>query len=251
MTVAAIEREFPELSGYGPADFARIGTTRPVTMIAMTARTGSTHFCAALASVLGTAARPDEILNVRDRHRWTPLLREKATFGEVLAVHIRWNERVAFKTSWGDFAWFEERIAHLFPNLTLIYLDRTDIDAQAVSLLKAVVTGDWHHEPGTQRVPKPVSKVAATLDLDRFDETRAHLAHEKSEWERFFAKSGIAPLRIDYEAIRTDIAGAVAAAARHMGHPDADLSQLASSFLPLADGLNAAWLEQVRARRRA
>lgn len=244
---ASIEKLFPELATFGPEDFARIGIARPTLMIAMTARTGSTHLCSGLSSVLPIGL-PIELLNGRDALVWEKQRRGVQTFAELLAQYFSESpETIIFKTSWGDFAYFEDRIFDIFPNLKILYFDRLDIEAQAVSLFKADVTGNWHESPLIEKPSNmPPEEIAKKFDPVGISRMIDALNSEMTAWENFFFRHEIQPMRINYESFMFDLRPVVRQVARYIGYADVDVSNVKSDFKALSDPVNEEWLKDIR-----
>ena len=68
-------------------------------------------------------------------------------------------------------------------------------------------------------------------------------------WLRCFAHEGIEPLRLWYEDIAEVLAGAVAAALRHIGLPLASSDELSAPTRRQADELSDAWVERYERER--
>ena len=81
-----------------------------------------------------------------------------------------------------------------------MYLDRVDIEAQAVSLYCAMVSGEWHRVADAtdemRRIP---------YDKTMIDENVVNLLYEKLAWQGFFSANGILPLTLYYEAFAQNI----------------------------------------------
>lgn len=244
---APILKLFPELEAFEASDFTRIGTTRPTLMIAMTARTGSSHLCSGLSSVL-PIGKPTELFNGRDTLVWEKEQRGVKTFEELLKQYYSESQHtIVFKTSWVDFDYFKDKLFNLFPNSKVIYLNRLDIEAQAVSLFKALVTKKWH-EIGSIARPseEPLDTVLNKFDLVRICSVIRTLEREKSAWENFFFKQGLNPARINYEDFTNDLSAAVKFVAMNIGFKDVDVSTIKSDFSLLSDKVNEKWLRDVR-----
>jgi LPS sulfotransferase NodH len=237
---------FPELEAFSPSDFARIGTTRPTLMIAMTARTGSTHLCSGLSSVL-PIGKPTELFNARDTLVWEKQQRGVNTFEELLSQYYSESDHtIVFKTCWLDFDYFKDKVFTLFPNLKIIYLNRLDIEAQAVSLFKAVITKKWHNAGDSIQSEEPFNVVLEKFDLVRICSIIKALEREKTSWEKFFFTHRLMPARINYEDFTTDLAAVVTFVAHNIGFTDVDASKLKSDYSALSDSINEEWLRSVR-----
>lgn len=106
------------------------------------------------------------------------------------------------------------------PDLQFIWLTRTNMVAQAISLIRARRTGLWWQAATTQQEPADAGQ---DIDLDEVHVRYCLGLFEEALWQRFFTDSGIAPHRVVYETLvphyeptiqgvldflKTDIAGA-------------------------------------------
>ena len=242
-----IETLFPELSSFGDSDFSRIGSDRPTLMIAMTARTGSSHLCSALSSVL-PIAMPTELFNARGSLVGEIKRRNVTTFADLLADYIQESKNiVVFKTNWIDFAYFKDKVFYLFPNLKIMYLNRLDIEAQAVSLHKAVVSGYWHDAPMIKISPRISEEdLHNRFDLMSICKKLLALENEKRCWEDYFFVKKTQPLRINYESLHLQLELAIEMICEYIGHPNANIAPAISSFKVISDKVNEDWLLKVR-----
>ncbi len=243
--MSAIFAAFPDLAALHANGFAGLSCEKPAVMIAMTPRTGSTHLCAALAQTEGVAP-PAEIFNPRN---WV-VQAEMARRGVVLfADYVRsFNADSGpcffFKTSWQDFSPFAAGYRQIFPNLRVVYLDRKDVIAQAVSLYRAAESGTWHVPRGDTP-----AKEEATLDhlnLAHISTWLETIEAEKRGWKRFFAAEGMTPMRLFYEDFATDVTKAVAAIADFLGLPLNQEIGPEVGFQKLGDAVSEAWVERAR-----
>jgi LPS sulfotransferase NodH len=90
-----------------------------------------------------------------------------------------------------------------FPRLRLVHSSRRDRVRQGISLWRAVQTWSWRHEPSADRT-EPVFHRGAIERLARL------LDDEDAAWERFFAESGVEPVRVVYEDLAADPRGTIA-----------------------------------------
>ncbi len=110
-----------------------------------------------------------------------------------------------------------------------VHLTREDKVAQAVSRLKAEQSGLWHvNADGSERERlKPAE--APAYDADALAGQVAAYEEQDAAWASWFAREGIEPLRITYEALSSD--------------PQAVLARILSAL-----GLNPAVAETVKPR---
>ena len=124
----------------------------------------------------------------------TPKLQIEA----VLRLGSTPNEVYAVKLFASQFAAFSRRLRwmDLLPNLHFVYLSRDDLLGQAISWARALQTEQY-------RSTQPAKQVAVyDAELIRFQLTA--IVRERAQWETFFARTGIEPLRIVYERFLED-----------------------------------------------
>jgi LPS sulfotransferase NodH len=223
-------------------NFAGLACPKPVLMIAMTARTGSTHLCAAIEAA-GETGAIGEVFNPRG-----PIEAGKHRHGAdlftdyVRALYAAPGSIVAFKTAWVDFAPLAGGYSALFPDLQIIYLNRRDEIAQAVSLYRALISHHWHRKTGA---PAPPAN-ALPFDLDHICRILGNLQDEKRQWEAFFARNGLQPARLLYEHFSSDIQAALRFVADKTGLPLHTDRVAGTEFEKLADRLSEDWVNRVR-----
>lgn len=211
-----LEKIFPDFETLRAAGFPGIVCSRPVVMIAMTPRTGSTHLCSALHAA-GLTAEPTEIFNPRGPAADEAARRSAITFAAYVAAFASVPDRVfIFKTSWQDFSPFADTARHIFPDLQVVYLDRWNIAAQAVSDFRAKASNLWH-----RRVGQPLLATVPTpdFDLERIMQLLWALQAEKCAWEAWFEAQCIAPIRLRYEDFENDVNVALATLAKGLSVP--------------------------------
>jgi LPS sulfotransferase NodH len=220
-------------------------------VVAMTARTGSTQFCAVLGAAGGFLA-PDEVLNARSwvAHAAKERLGVETFEGLMEALRRAPGPCLGLKTNWLDFAPISEFYDKVLPGARFIYLDRRDVLAQAVSLFRAVISNRWHVPVGVGfdegQARAEWEMLNSRLDLNKISQTVKQLVDEKKAWEDFFKRESITPVRVFYEDFdrdrRTDLArvGEALGVALDRAVP-ADVG-----FERLSDALSEAWLEAAR-----
>jgi LPS sulfotransferase NodH len=242
---------FPELAEYGPEDYARIGTPRPVLMVAMTARTGSTLLMGGLSQALnlGNPADMTEIFNSREILPWYKNNRNLQSFAQILqSYYSRSASHIVFKTNWQDFAFFKDHIGVMFPNLKMLYLDRISIEAQAVSVVKAMESNVWHTASDTeiQNQRDKAEDIESKFDLVRICRTIGTIAAEKANWERLFFDSGREPVRLIYEGFSEDLQMGINRVATAIGIDASTLPRVRPYFKKLSDSVNDNWVKKVK-----
>ena len=249
---------FRELRARASATASR--TDRPLSartcLIAMLPRTGSTALCSLLEAT-GVLGAPREYLNPRGPLK--PWARRLSAFDLDEYVAALRRERVtpngvfALKTLYPDLEPLLQRgpLSESLGRLSVVYLTRRDLVAQAVSAYIAAASGVWHRDPQGDLFrsrgggdPDPPYDEAAILD------ERDALLRQQEAWESFFSEHSIEPLRITYEQFVADANGTVAAIAEHVGVVwSGELSIDAAATAKLADERNRRWAERLRERQ--
>ncbi|GLR66730.1 hypothetical protein GCM10010909_14100 [Acidocella aquatica] len=235
---------FPDLRQLADNRFAGVSCAKPTIMLAMTARTGSTHLCAALEEA-GDVGRPGEIFNPRGVAAMERQRRGVELFADYMHSFATGPSPVfIFKTSWQDFAPFAQDWRTLFPNLRVAYLDRKNLAAQAVSLYRAQVSGNWHQPAGQAHAQAQDPR--QNFDLQRICTLMQELTDEKRAWEQFFHAESLTPARLFYENFHNDITQALRFLAAEMGLGlRADIPP-GVGLRKLADSTNRDWTERVQ-----
>jgi LPS sulfotransferase NodH len=116
----------------------------------------------------------------------------------VLRLGATPNGVYAVKLFASQFAAFSRRLRwmDLLPNLHFVYLTRDDLLGQAISWARAQQTEQYR---STQPAKRP-----AVYDADLIRSQLTAIVRERAQWETFFARTGIEPLRIAYERFLED-----------------------------------------------
>jgi trehalose 2-sulfotransferase len=128
-------------------------------------------------------------------------------------------------------------LATVFPDLRYVHLTRRDRVRQAVSVIR------WLHtrKANSERVAR------APFDLpfsyQSMEEQIAGLRRQDEAWRRFFAESGVEPVRVVYEDLAERPAATVAALLRGLGIGLPDELRVGGTRLRRqADAINEAWV---------
>jgi hypothetical protein len=214
-------RLFPEMELQNP-EYIRIlnecAITRSSVIFAMTARVGSTGLTSILHKNMGFNFI-EEIFNGRGVADNLINKNGIKTFFEYMKFINEYHASkvFSFKTCWADFEFLAAGNLYktLFPNSRFVFLDRVDIEAQAVSLFAASKTGLWHRQKNADfDYPEHVS-----LDRDDIDRCLWQLFQEKLMWCAFFQDNTIMPLTLIYEMINGDPSAAVEAIFKYASLP--------------------------------
>ena len=179
-------------------------------------------------------------INAHDIDSYVAMLRRKQVRGGIFGLETTYYQLNKIFPDNADFfthfgAWTES-----------FYLIREDIVAQAVSLSKAVLTGVYH------------AVVTPAEELERADEEYGYDRGDILNWldhirsleiktEAFFAKFGIEPIRLSYEAITTSADATVSAFFRKL-NVEAAVDELpVSGHRRIATEKNSAFATRFRA----
>jgi LPS sulfotransferase NodH len=242
--VPTIQDEFPDLAAMIQTGRVPACCAKPVIFIAMTPRTGSTHLC----DVLATDQRIGPGLEAFNPRGWLKMEKAKRNVASFAAYIDSFNrdpaDYVLIKTPWMDFQFAAGFYRHLFSNLTVLYLDRRDVVAQAVSLSRALIRQKWHVMTGDPAA-EDLAAVDAQFDLAGICRIIDGFKAEKRDWEAFFAREGIDPPRLFYEDFADDAGHAVKQVGAVLGMK-LQCDPAAARWRRLADGLSLEWAARVR-----
>jgi LPS sulfotransferase NodH len=239
-----------------PAPFRRIRQST-IYIIASTNRTGSHLLCEGL-NATDVAGHPQEALTPEYRHELCQFLygtnldfsasiktmiRQGMTPNGVFGVKVHWDqvEEIAFELGY-------DGEPHIFlleelPGAEYIHLFRRDTLAQAISLYIALQTEEWWRLTGVENPYKkriePIFNAAEILRLEQ------NLIRQRNAWEAFFILEGIAPLRMEYEALAADYRGEVGRVLDFLGQDRAIAQTIPEPRLQKqGDALNAIWMQE-------
>lgn len=128
------------------------------------------------------------------------------------------------------------------PDLHCVFLTRRDHLRQAVSYARAVQSGQWastHESRGRERYRR--RQVA---------ELQARIEREEQDWERWFRRHRIDPVRIDYETLVADPLAAVDAVLDLVGVTRDPATVMTPTLQVQSDGHTDEWVQRHRRGRR-
>jgi LPS sulfotransferase NodH len=132
----------------------------------------------------------------------------------------------------------------LMPGLGLshaIWLRRGDTVAQAVSRLKAEVSGTWHL--GFEEAAHPAE---VQYDFDRIRAWRDAAEAQNGLWQDWFQRRGITPLALTYEDLAADPVGVAERALAFLGLPMPPGQRPSAGNRAMADEVSVAWVARFR-----
>jgi trehalose 2-sulfotransferase len=236
---------------------ARNSNWKPLYLICMTARSGSTMLCSVLERT-GLVGRPDEYVNPRGPF---PMFYKKSGaedlrtyFHRVCKMYAGPGGIFGIKTPFQDLAPFIQArlFDEWFRSANMIYLSRRCIFDQAASVVIARQSGVWHQREGQDTGSQRASPQYDSLLLRV---TLRNLIRERALWEGFFALYEIEPLRIGYEECASSPQGMVSVIHRVLGFLGFDLPAdypvPSPTTSKLGSELNTQWAERLRSEAMA
>jgi trehalose 2-sulfotransferase len=130
-----------------------------------------------------------------------------------------------------DPGWIER-----LPNVRFVHFERVDVLGQAISLARAIQTGQY--KSTDQRTGE------AGYDRALIASCLLSVAWGQTRWRLFFARNGISPLRLTYEELLEDPAQVVGRIARLMEVPEATIDPAVRAPDMQRDALSAEWRER-------
>jgi LPS sulfotransferase NodH len=241
-------------------------------IICATPRSGSTLLCGMLAQT-GVAGQPDSFFRSQSTDWWAkhwglpdrtklPQLEFErvylaATLREGKAATPLFGMRLMQESLDG----LCNRLAGLFPGTThaplvlqqafgrtlFIHLTRGDKLAQAVSRVRAEQSGLWHRAPDGSEIERLGPPQPLRYDPQRIGQILQKLKTDDQNWNEWFTRCGITPLRLTYEALSHDPAAAVAEILRRLGQDPVGARDLSPPVAKLSDQINRDWITRFRA----
>lgn len=138
------------------------------------------------------------------------------------------------------------RFEKAFGKVLYLHLKRTDKVAQAISLIKAELTGLWHIAPDGTEIERLSAPQELRYNVDRIRRTVSALEAADKDWDTWFDQQKITPMRLDYDALSTDPAGAVIDICQALGVRAPDRQSIAPGIGKLSDELSADWIRRYR-----
>jgi LPS sulfotransferase NodH len=159
----------------------------------------------------------------------------------VLRLGATPNGVYAVKLFASQFATFSRRLRwmDLLPNLHFVYLTRDDLLGQAISWARALQTEQY-------RSTQPAKRFAA-YDAELIRSRLMAIARERAQWEAFFARTGIEPLRIVYERFLEDQPSYVDRVASLVDIENPVIDQRRVDLVIQRDAVTEEWKQRFRA----
>lgn len=243
-------------------------------IICTSPRSGSTLLCRLLREA-GNAGFPESHFHEPSLDKWLGYhqLREdefdsrQDALKTVLASTVEYgkggSDIFALRLQRHSFSFFVEQLAVLYPALDddksrieaafgptlFVHLTRQNKLDQAISYVKAQQSGLWHIAPdGTEleRLAKPeeprYDREAIAAQLDQFIRMDA-------EWEAWFAKERIEPLRVTYDELSSAPYATLSRVLDAIGLKPKQTRERTPPVAKLADTTNEEWAVRYRAEK--
>lgn len=139
-----------------------------------------------------------------------------------------------------------ERFQRTFGPTLFIHLTRADKLAQAVSYLKAEQSGLWHLAPDGTELERTAPHRPPVYDDDAIRACIETMAAYDRQWEAWFEREAIAPLRISYDELSDDPAATLRTVLDHLGLDPAAAAGIEPSVRKLADSTSQEWVARFR-----
>lgn len=234
-------------------------------------RSGSTLLCKLLADT-GIAGRPGSHFHEPSLAEWladydlpeVPGRSERDTVAAVFAAAIdkgRGGTPIfGLRLQRHSFAFFSGKLALLHPEpagdvarmqaafgrTLFIHLTRADKVEQAVSLVRAEQTGLWHRAPDGTEIERTAPPREPVYDAAALRAAFEMLTGYERQWEDWFARESVEPLRLTYDALSSDPAGTLASVLQALGLPREAAKGVAPGTARLADATNRDWVNRFR-----
>jgi LPS sulfotransferase NodH len=131
------------------------------------------------------------------------------------------------------------RWMELLPNLHFVYLSRDDLLGQAISWARALQTAQYRSGQPAERL--------AVYDAGLIHSQLMTIVQERAQWEAFFARTGIKPVRIVYERLLEDRPSYVGLVANLMDVEDPVVDQRRVDVAIQRDAVTEEWEQRFRA----
>jgi len=139
------------------------------------------------------------------------------------------------------------RLEHSFGPLRFIHLTRADKLAQAVSLLKAQQTGLWHRAADGSEWERTAAHRDPGYDAQGIAGWIDRLTAYERGWNDWFAREGVAPLRLSYEALSADPRAGLRQVLAGLGLDPRAADAVSPEVRKMADATSEAWIARFTA----
>jgi len=237
-------------------------------VICATPRSGSTLLCDLLTGTK-VAGQPDSFFRRESLPEWgqefqlpiagwDDFIAHRADYLAAVARYGRNNtERFGMRVMWQSMAeinqWLDvesdtatdvEAIASRFGTALYIHLSRRNKIHQAVSLFKAQHSGLWHIFANGDERERLNHAEMPHYDAEKIAALLKQLRADDANWQSWFQRRRIKPLRIHYETLATDPRSVLATILEKLGLDLAHAQQVVVQSGIMADATSAQWTAQ-------
>lgn len=240
-------------------------------IICTSPRSGSTLLCKLLAAA-GVSGNPDSHFHRPSLAAWQKAHNvavmdgedERTTLARVFAAAIAKGcgdtGMFGLRMQRGSADYFMEKLSILHPGHTsdkarieaafgrtlFIYLSRADKIAQVVSYVKAEQTGLWHVAPDGSELERLAPPREPVYDGPALVQCYETMTGFERAWEDWFAREGISPLRLDYDALSASPRETLRAVLTALGLDGKAADAVSPGVKKIADRVNDEWAERLR-----
>lgn len=137
-----------------------------------------------------------------------------------------------------------ERFRQAFGSTLFLHLTRPDKIGQAVSYLKAQQTGLWHVAPDGSELERLALHREPRYDREEIRACVETMSAYDRDWNDWFVREGIEPLRISYDDLSADPIGTLRHILDHLGLGQAAADGVTPGVRKLADSTNREWADR-------
>jgi len=137
-----------------------------------------------------------------------------------------------------------ERIQAAFGNTFFIHLTRSNKIEQAISYVKATQTGLWHMASDGTELERLSAPQEPVYDASEIEKRLSELTALDRDWETWFSKEKLKPLRLTYDEISNDSTRSLVKILDMMGLDNKVAQHARPSVAKLADATSRAWAER-------
>jgi trehalose 2-sulfotransferase len=162
-----------------------------------------------------------------------------------------------------SFPFLFEKLAVLFPDETtdagrfckvfgaalFIHLTRPDKVEQAVSFIKAEQTGLWHVAPDGSELERIALHREPSYDKESLRACVEMMTAYDRDWNDWFARERIEPLRISYDRLAADPIGTLRHVLDALGLDGSAATDVTPGVRKLADSVSRDWVTRFRAEQ--
>lgn len=136
----------------------------------------------------------------------------------------------------------------VFGRTLFVHLTRPNKLAQAVSFVKAQQSGLWHRAADGSELERLSPPAEPSYDFSALKACRDRFVQFDQDWNNWFAEQGIEPLRLSYDDLSACPLVELKKVLAALGLPKSAADPVQPGVAKLADGINAAWIEQFTAQ---